>query len=102
MPTPRTNDVSPDDREAIRLATRRLTRAFRLEESAALQALQRAATEKKIALVAVALRVLSASPEDLAAGRVLAGLSAPPPGRPRFRGPPPAARHGKRPPRGKR
>jgi hypothetical protein len=60
-----------EDREAIRLARARLIRVCRLAGAAADEALTRAANQQRVALVAVAMRVLSASPEDLAAGRVL-------------------------------
>jgi hypothetical protein len=62
---------SSEDREAIRLAKARLIRVCRLTGAAAEEALARAATQQRAALVAVAMRVLAASPEDLAAGRVL-------------------------------
>jgi hypothetical protein len=64
-------DNSAEDREAIRLAKARLVRVCRLTGLAAEQALTRAAAEQRAALVAVAMRVLAASPQDLAAGRVL-------------------------------
>jgi len=60
-----------EDREAIRLARARLIRVCRLAGAAADEVLTRAANQQRVALVAVAMRVLSASPEDLAAGRVL-------------------------------
>jgi len=66
-----TGENSAEDREAIRLAKARLVRVCRLTGLAAEQALARAATEQRAALVAVAMRVLAASPEDLAAGRVV-------------------------------
>jgi len=62
---------SAEDREAIRLAKARLARVCRLTGLAAEQTLTRAAAEQRAALVAVAMRVLAASPEDLAAGRVV-------------------------------
>jgi hypothetical protein len=62
---------SADDREAIRLAKARLVRVCRLPGAAAEEAMTRAATQQRAALVAVAMRILAASPEDLAAGRVL-------------------------------
>jgi len=66
-----TGEKSADDQEAIRLAKARLVRVCRLTGLAAEQALTRAATEQRAALVAVAMRVLAASPQDLAAGRVV-------------------------------
>jgi len=62
---------SAEDREAIHLAKARLVRVCRLDGLAAEQALTRAATEQRAALVAVAMRVLAASPQDLVAGRVV-------------------------------
>jgi hypothetical protein len=64
---------SADDREVIRLAKARLVRVCRFDGATAERALQRAAADQRSALVSVAMRVLSASPEDLAAGLVLAG-----------------------------
>jgi len=66
-----TGENSAEDREAIRLAKARLARVCRLTGLAAEQTLARAATEQRAALVAVAMRVLAASPQDLAAGRVV-------------------------------
>jgi len=66
-----TGENSADDREAIRLAKARLVRVCRLTGLVAEQTLTRAAAEKRAALVAVAMRVLAASPQDLAAGRVV-------------------------------
>ena len=71
-------DNSAEDREVIRLAKARLGRLCRMPGPKAEQALNQAAVEQKAALVAVALRVLAASPEDLIAGRVV--RVGPPPG----------------------
>jgi hypothetical protein len=62
---------SAEDREAIRLAKARLARVCRLTGLAAEQTLTRAAADQRAALVAVAMRVLAASPQDLVAGRVV-------------------------------
>jgi len=62
---------SAEDQEAIRLAKARLVRVCRLTGLAAEQALTRAVVEQRVALVAVAMRVLAASPQDLADGRVV-------------------------------
>ena len=72
------SENSAEDREAIRLAKARLVSVCRLTGLAAEQTLARAATEQRTALVAVAMRVLAASPEDLAAGRVVEGGDAGP------------------------
>jgi hypothetical protein len=71
MTTGAPGDNRAEDLEAIRLAKARLVRICRMNGQAAEQALARAATDQRSALVAVAMRVLAASPEDLAAGRVL-------------------------------
>jgi hypothetical protein len=71
MTTEAAGGNSAEDREVIRLAKARLVRVCRLDASTAEQALSRAAAEQRAALVAVAMRVLAASPQDLAAGRVL-------------------------------
>jgi hypothetical protein len=83
---------SADDLEAIRLAKARLMRIFRFDDGSAHRAMLQAAKEQRAALVAVALRVLAASPEDLAAGRVVPV----PPGALR---PPPRQQRGPRGPR---
>ncbi|MBY0527855.1 MAG: hypothetical protein K2R98_30945 [Gemmataceae bacterium] len=93
---------SPDDREVIRLAKARLTRVCRLDAASAEQALRRAAVGQKAALVSIAMRVLSASPEDLAAGKVLADVRAPEPRRREQRGPRPADPRARRGPMPKR
>jgi len=72
MTEARQGGKSPEDLEAIRLAKTRLMRVCRLDGPAAEQALARAAQEQQAALVAVAMRVLAASLQDLAAGRVVA------------------------------
>jgi hypothetical protein len=74
MTNERGGKTPPVDVEVLGLAKRRLMRVFRLDEPAAQQALQKAATVQKTPVVAVALRVLAASAEDLAGGRILAGL----------------------------
>jgi hypothetical protein len=84
---------SAEDREVIRLAKARLIRICRLDGATAERSLARAAQEQRVALVSVAMRVLSASPEDLAAGRILqAGEGRRPAGpqqrRPPHKGPP--------------
>jgi len=66
-----TGGNSAEDQEAIRLAKARLVRICRMNGQAAEQALERAAAEQRTVLVAVAMRILAASPQDLAAGRVL-------------------------------
>lgn len=73
---------SAEDREAIRLAKARLVRICRCDGAAAERALQQGAAEQHSALVSVAMRVLSASPEDLAAGRVVPASRADPSRRP--------------------
>ena len=65
------HENAAEDQEVIRLARARLIRVCRLAGPAAEQALAQAAAEQRAALVAVALRVLAATPEDLAAGRVV-------------------------------
>jgi|SRR6516164_2588395 hypothetical protein len=92
---------SAEDREVIRLAKARLARICRLAGPKADQALAQAVAEQKTALVAVAMRVLAASPEDLAAGRVLrvGRVNEPPrPGPRRFNrsNRPPQGKQGKR------
>jgi hypothetical protein len=66
-----TGEKSAEDREAIRLAKARLARVCRLTGLAAEQTLTLAAADQRAALVAVAMLVLAASPQDLAAGRVV-------------------------------
>lgn len=82
MATEAAGDNSAEDREAIRLARARLIRVCRMNGAAADEALARAASQQRSALVAVAMRVLAASPEDLAAGRVLPVVQAREPWRP--------------------
>src|SRR5262249_39530780 len=62
---------SADDREVIRLAKSRLMRVCRWDGALAERSLMQAAKEQRAALVSVAMRVLAASSQDLAAGRVL-------------------------------
>jgi hypothetical protein len=71
MATGHAGENSAEDAEVIRLAKARLIRVCRLAGAAAEQALKQAATEQRAALVSVAMRVLSATPRDLAAGRVV-------------------------------
>lgn len=84
----RGSEQSTEDAEVIGLAKRRLMRVFRLDEPTAHRALQKAAMDQREPLIALALRVLAASPEDLAAGRVIADLRAAVPQRPGRRSPP--------------
>jgi hypothetical protein len=62
---------SAEDRETIHLAKAKLVRVCRCNRDSAERVLQRAAADQRVALISVAMRVLSASPEDLAAGRVV-------------------------------
>jgi hypothetical protein len=62
---------SAEDQEAIRLAKARLVRVCRMDAPTAERALACAAAEQRAPVVAVAMRILAASAQDLAAGDVL-------------------------------